>query len=164
MSNCCCPPTAQGGGACVCPASRTVGKAVETQTVKALLTDQALRRLTASNQHHFCADPACDIVYFDGAGAVYRRTDVRVPVWQKEPFGRRVVCYCFGESEDRIRMEIRATGRSTAVERIRAHISAGRCACEVRNPRGACCLGEVVAAVTRVAALEEQTEDPDATA
>jgi hypothetical protein len=161
MSNCCCPPTAQDNTACVCPASRTVGKAVDTQTVKALLTEQALRRLTASNQHHFCADPACDIVYFDAADAVYRRTDVRVPVWQKEPFGRRVVCYCFGESEERIRMEIRATGRSAAVERIRENISAGRCACEVRNPLGTCCLGEVMAAVTRLAAFAEQADDPN---
>jgi hypothetical protein len=83
MSNGCWPPTAQGSGACVGPASRTVGTAVETQTVKALLTEQALRRLTASNQHHFCADPACNIVYFDAAGATYRRTDVRVPIWRQ---------------------------------------------------------------------------------
>ncbi len=161
MSTCCWPPTAQDHIAGVCPASRTVGNVVETRTVKALLTDQALRRLTPSNQHHFCADPTCDVVYFDEAGAVYGRADVRVPVWQKEPFGRRVVCYCFGENEERIQMEIRATGRSAAVERIREHISAGRCACEVRNPRGACCLGEVMAAVTRLAAFAEQVEDPD---
>jgi len=60
------------------------------------------------------------------------------------------LCYCFGESEASIRAEIEATGRSAAVERIREHIAAGRCACEIRNPRGACCLGDVTAAVKRV--------------
>ena len=32
----------------------------------------------------------------------------------------------------------------------RAHIDAGRCAYEVRNPRGACYLGDLIAAVKRV--------------
>jgi hypothetical protein len=69
-----------------------------------------------------------------------------------------VLCYCFGESEASIRDEIAETGRSTAVERIRAHIAAGRCACELRNPRGACCLGDVIAAVARA---EASHVDPD---
>ena len=34
-----------------------------------------------------------------------------------------------------------------AVDRVRAHIAAGRCACEIRNPKGTCCLGDVIAAV-----------------
>jgi predicted HD phosphohydrolase len=70
-------------------------------------------------------------------------------VWQKEPFGARLVCYCFGETEATIRDEIEMTGRSRAVERVREHIVAKRCACEVRNPRGACCLGDLIAAVRR---------------
>jgi hypothetical protein len=76
--------------------------------------------------------------------------DVRVPVWQKLPFGARPICYCFGETEASIRAEFETRGRSQVVERIRTHIAAGRCACEVRNPRGACCLGDVIAAVKRV--------------
>lgn len=135
----------------VCPASGTVGKPVELLTVKALLTEAALGRLTSS-QHGFCAEPACDIVYFTVDGTAYSKTELRVPVWQKEPFGQRMVCYCFGESEAAIRREIRTTGRSHAVERVRAHIAAGRCACEVRNPRGACCLGDLGNAVKRVSA------------
>jgi hypothetical protein len=86
MSNCCCPPTAQDNVSRVCPASRTVGKAVETQTVKALLIERALGRLTASNQHHFCADPACDIVYFDTAGAAYRRKRLAYRKYQSPTF------------------------------------------------------------------------------
>ena len=44
-----------------------------------------------------------------------------------------------------------------AVERVRAHISAGRCACEVRNPRGACCLGDVTNAVEYLRQLNSKT-------
>ena len=122
---------------------------MELQTVKALLTDTALRRVGLF-PYRFCADASCDVVYFDLDGASYRTGDIRVPVWQKEPFGKRTVCYCFGESEASICAEIAAAGQSDAVERVRAHIAAGRCACEIRNPRGACCLGDLSAAVKRV--------------
>src|SRR5207249_1037014 len=144
-----CPETA--GAASVCPVSGHKGAAVELQTVKALLTETALTRIERT-AHRFCPEPTCDVVYFDAEGACYTKCDIRVPVWHKEPFGSRIVCYCFGESEGRIRAEIATVGRSLAVERVRQHMSAGRCACEVRNPRGACCLGDVTAAVKRVEA------------
>jgi hypothetical protein len=62
-----------------------------------------------------------------------------------------MVGYCFGENEADIAAEIERRGHSDAVQRVRAHIAAGRCACEIRNPRGACCLGDVIAAVERFA-------------
>jgi hypothetical protein len=129
--------------------SRTKGKPVDLLTVKALLTEPALRRLN-NVAHRFCPDPSCAVVYFDAGGATYAKDDLRVSIWQKEPFGDRTVCYCFGVSEESIRAEIQTTGRSESTERVRAHIAAGRCACEVRNPRGVCCLGDVAAAVKRV--------------
>lgn len=150
MSNCCQPAASAPQAMLSCPVWRTKGKAVELLTVKALLTEHALGRVTAS-EHQFCPEPDCEVVYFDAAGSVYTKADLRVPVWQKEPFGDRMVCYCFGENETSIRTEIERLGRSDAVERVRRHIEAGRCACEVRNPRGACCLGDVTAAVKRVA-------------
>ncbi len=150
MSSRCCPePPIDSNTSARCPQSGSIGKAVDLQTVKALLTEGALRRLTPS-EYRFCADAACEVVYFSADGARFVTADLRVGVWQKLPFGRRPVCYCFGESEPSIRAEVEATGRSSAIERIRQHIAAGRCACELRNPRGACCLGDVIAAVTRV--------------
>ena len=79
-------------------------------------------------------------------GDRFTTADVRVPVWQKLPFGDRPICYCFGESEASIRSELECAGTSTAIERVRDHISAERCACEVRNPRGTCCLGDLITA------------------
>lgn len=152
MDECCYPGAgARSGDVASCPVSGTAGKPVELQTVKALLTETALRRVTPS-AHRFCPEASCAVVYFDAEGVSYLNGDIRVPVWQKEPFGNRMVCYCFGESEATIRDEMSAKGGSDAVERIRAHIAAGRCACEVRNPRGTCCLGDVAAAIERVAA------------
>jgi len=46
-----------------------------------------------------------------------------------------------------IRGELAATGKSTVIDRIAAEMKADFCACEIRNPQGSCCLGNVKAAV-----------------
>ena len=150
MSDCYCPPRPDDPAEeRACPRSGTPGHAVDLNTVKALLTETALARVSGA-PHRFCPDPDCEIVYFTGRDA-FAVQDVRVPVWQKEPFGARMVCYCFGENEGDIAREMSVSGTSRAVERVREHIVAGRCACELRNPCGTCCLGDVIAAVKRVA-------------
>lgn len=147
MSNCC---AADGRESTVarCPQSGSAGNPVDLQTVKALLTETALGNLEPGD-YRFCADARCDVVYFNAAGSRFGTEDLRVPVWQKLPSGSRPLCYCFGESETSIRAEIELNGRSSAADRIREHITAGRCACDVRNPRGKCCLGDVIAAMKR---------------
>ncbi len=145
----CCELPAVEPGARACSACGERGVAVPLQTVKALLTEVALRRVQLTH-YRFCGDPACDVVYFGDAGDRFGTNDLRVPVWQKEPEGARLLCYCFGETESCIRSELREHGRTTVVDRIREHICAQRCACDIRNPRGACCLGDLIAAVTRI--------------
>ena len=132
-----------------CPACKTRGISVELRTVKAMLTESALGRVECLS-HRFCRTADCPVVYYDENGRSYARSEVRVPVWQKEAVGERAVCYCFGETEATIRDEMVRTGRSDAVQRVKEHIAANRCACDIRNPRGACCLGDLSAAVTRV--------------
>lgn len=125
------------------------GRPVEGVTVKAILTVSALARYE-HNAYRFCPDAQCSVVYFGEDGTVFTKADVRERIWQKEPPGRRTICYCFGENEADIAGEIEQRGHSAAAERVRAHITAQRCACEIRNPRGACCLGDVIAAVQRL--------------
>jgi hypothetical protein len=151
MSSCCCPGKIDEASTSRCPVSGSHGAAVDLLTVKAILTESALRNLRPGD-YRFCPDAGCEVVYFSMVGQRFTTADVRVPVWQKLPFGDRPICYCFGESEASIRSECESAGASTATERVREHIAAERCACEVRNPRGACCLGDVIAAVKRVAA------------
>jgi len=148
VSNCCEPSAACVDARTACPSCARGAVRVDVQTVKALLTESAMQRV-GSGPYQFCANPSCATVYFAGASQVFTVADVRVPVWQKLPFGSRTICYCFGENEADIRAEIEQTGRSEAVRRVREHIAAGRCACELRNPRGNCCLGDVSAAVKR---------------
>lgn len=94
----------------------------------------------------FCPTATCEVVYF-AAESSFRRQDVGVPVFQKEPAGERTVCYCFALTESDLRREIDQSATATAVERITALVKADRCACEMKNPQGTCCLGNVTTLV-----------------
>lgn len=52
-------------------------------------------------------------------------------------------------------------GKSTAVAKITEYVEAGKCACELRNPQGSCCLGNVAQAF-RQSAKERNKETADA--
>jgi hypothetical protein len=118
--------------------------AVDRITLKALLTGDALRRGIPPNPR-FCATPRCSVVYFDAeAGVQFTEIDLIEPVHAKRPGHPDVpVCYCFGATPRSIAEEIRRTGASSASREIAAEVKAGHCACEVRNPKGSCCLGDV---------------------
>jgi len=138
-----------------CPDCGERAQSVDTLTVKALLTPEALARFEVA-QMRFCTTPSCHVVYFDDE-QVFGTADLGVAVWQKSAPGARVVCYCFGENESEMRAEIARTGTSDAVARVRAGIAARRCACEVRNPRGTCCLGDVTQATQALLAEVSST-------
>jgi len=135
-----------------CPQCGKKGKAVDLLTVKALLA-RSLMDLT-SKSYRFCAQADCSVVYFatDGSQVLYEE-DVRERVFQKHPEDPDVfVCYCFRYTVGAIHGEVQRTGQSTAPDEISAGVKAGKCGCEVRNPQGSCCLGNVRSVVKRAQA------------
>ena len=145
MDGCCEAGVADHSDPRRCLACGHAGRSVGLSTLKALLRPAALERL-APRDYYFCGSASCPVVYF-GEDAVFRREDVLVPVFQKEAEGGRTICYCFEVTEDRIRREVEAAEVSASAERIKALVQSDRCACEMRNPQGVCCLGNVTAAV-----------------
>jgi hypothetical protein len=140
----------------VCRRCRHRGQAVLKQTVESLLKPEALARL-AHADYFFDASPACEVVYFSNAKHSYfTKTDLRVRVGIKETESPIPLCYCFGHTVESARGEIEATGKSSVAARITKEIQAGNCACEVKNPSGRCCLGEVNKAIN--ALLVEATQ------
>ena len=144
----CCTPTASEEGTS-CPVSGTSGKPVKLVTLKALLTPSALATLEPAESYRFCADVNCDVTYFS-EGRTYLQADVKVPIYQKDPGALVPVCYCFGHT--RADLERATTdGHAEEIPRsISAHVKAGRCGCEVNNPQGSCCLGNVNRAITNL--------------
>lgn len=92
------------------------------------------------------------MVYFSADSAQsFTKAEIRVPGHQKEPDDDTVpVCYCFRHSPATIQAKWLATGASTVIEEINGGIQAGQCACEVRDPQGSCCLGNVRRVVKQI--------------
>jgi len=155
MSDCCTPVVTGNGAKSAgaqtnrCPACGQKGKKVDSITLKAML-DVSLLALR-DVPYLFCRTPDCLVVYFatDGAQS-FTKDQIRVLVHQKGSADDNVPCYCFRQSPATIRAEWLATGQSTVVEEINSGIQAGQCACEVRNPQGSCCLGNVSQVVKQV--------------
>ena len=154
--SCCCPPEA-GNLVCeqpaqnlprppllsnLCPTCGVRGKPVQGQTVKALLS-VSLREVQ-DVEYLFCKSQACPVVYFSPEGGqIFGLGHLRERVYQKEPDREDVlVCYCFRHTVGEIRSASPESRRSI-LDDIKEGIHAGQCACDLRNPQGSCCLGNV---------------------
>ena len=135
------------------------GLPVDRTTIDALLKPESLSQVKGG-QYAFCETPSCPVVYHAADGTAFEKHHVRVRVGLKETEDPVTVCYCFGVTERLIHEEIQQTGRSSASTRIRADVKAGHCRCEVENPSGRCCLGEVIRTEKRAAA-ERKGSDQD---
>jgi len=91
----------------------------------------------------FCPQRECDTVYFDTEGHQIKKDQLTVKVWQKEEVVDIPVCYCFEHSAKAIMEDARLNSPPSIPLTIREKIKAGLCTCEVKNPKGTCCLGDV---------------------
>ena len=133
-----------------CPTNGRIGRPVDTLILKSCLA-VPLTELRATD-YHFCREPDCPTVYYAVDGSqVFDEAALRERVYQKHPDDDDImICYCFQHTIGSIRAELVATGSSTVVEAITAGIQANKCACDIRNPQGACCLGNVHRLVARL--------------
>lgn len=159
MNDCCAPKNGRAPDqhSDRCPRCGAKGPRVDTITLKALLSGEGLRRGVPAAPR-FCGTLGCPVIYFDNAvPVVFEEALVTVTVHAKHPEDGSVpVCYCFGHTSETIRHELAGTGRSSASKTITAEVKAGHCACEVKNPKGTCCLGDV-SKVERSALLSAAT-------
>ncbi len=125
-----------------CPKCEEVGTAVDRITLKALLTSDGLRR-GVPPQPRYCATRDCPVVYFDAEENVtFTEAELTVLVYAKHPDDPNVpACYCFAVSVG----GMSDAARSRELREMVAHeVRTGHCACEVKNPKSACCLGDLV--------------------
>lgn len=125
-----------------CPSCSKKGKSIQLLTLKSLLRASALENIEPKNSYLFCSSSTCSTVYFStNHSQIFVESDLKVPVYQKNPSMNVHVCYCFEWTRERL---LQATGANQQpTKQIKAHVQAGRCGCEVNNPQGSCCLGNV---------------------
>lgn len=140
----CCSVAPEGGAKeALCSCCGQKGKRVSSITVAALVLGP-LKSEVREGDYILCLNPGCAQVYTGSDGArSFVKSDLAVRVGYKEQDGPHLVCYCFDHSVEEVEAELRASGRTTIPERIKAEVKAGRCACDVKNPQGTCCLGNV---------------------
>lgn len=142
--DCCCSSakmtkeTAQNA----CGECGEVGRVVARQTVVHHVKSSKLSSV-GDGKYTFCPSENCPVVYYSAAGRVFNVADVRELVTAKASGNSRPVCYCFGFTQGFIREEIEQTGKSTVPALVTQFIKDKLCVCEIRNPAGACCLGEI---------------------
>lgn len=137
-TNCCTQPNSNSTTS-NCPVNGQQGKAVKLITLKSLLVPSQLAELDPNQDYYFCKDAECDVVYFSQAQR-FTKQHLKVKVYQKETSQDVPVCYCFGWTPKQLSALDNA---NTVSASISEHIKAGRCGCEVNNPQGSCCLGNV---------------------
>ena len=169
MTEPCCCPSEAGNAVCdlptqnvprahrvvnTCPECGKTGKPVQEQTVNAMLS-VSLRRVQ-DMKYLFCRTPTCPVVYFSVDGEqTFTIDQVRERVYQKGPDRADVlICYCFHQTVGDLRASS-PEARTAIVDDINTGINAGQCACDLRNPQGSCCLGNIHAMAKR---LEQRTD------
>ena len=133
----------------ICPECSRSGKPVQGQTVKSLLSI-SLRHL-GDTQYLFCRTQTCPVVYFSVDGKqIFTVQQVDERVYQKEPEAEDVfIRYCFAHTVGALRAAS-SKARFDFVDDINTGINTGQCACDLRNPQGSCCLGNVRNVIKRL--------------
>ena len=164
MERCCSGPSCEvakreSGGRAPCPRCGAVGRVVADETLEAILKP-GLATSLLSIERRFCRTPECDVLYYGADGRMVEKTAARGRVGLKETLDPVPVCYCFGFSRADVRREVAENGSSTIPAQITQRVRAGECRCEVKNPSGACCLGDVNRAVKEAKDVLEAGRKP----
>ncbi len=132
-----------------CAECGEIGRIVARQTVVHHVKSEKLSSL-GDEEYKFCSSPNCAVVYYAASGQIFTVDDVRESVTSKTTGDARPLCYCFGFTEGFARREIAQTGESTVSKQVSRFIKEKLCSCEIRNPSGVCCFGEVNKAIRRL--------------
>ena len=136
----CC--SVQPKGKVSCPKCQLLAKGVLSKTVEHLLTEEAKSTFSCFEGFHFCKTPTCEVVYFRDEQIITQK-EMSVLVGHKVCQGATPATNCFEWTREKIKTEIDATGDSTALGDIKEKMESVGCSCEVLNPSGGCCLGDV---------------------
>lgn len=140
-----------------CPGCGERGRPVTLLTVQAQVAI-SLRGLRPP-PYHFCATPGCEVVYYAAGSPPILHGQVRERVFQKEPAPDVLVCHCFRYSLGALQWSD-AASRAAILADIVAGTRQGQCACELRNPQGSCCLGNVRTVLRGEPIIKQETEEP----
>jgi hypothetical protein len=155
-SDCCSVIETHQKDTVLCPRCGEKGKPVPLATVGAMAKTEVEAVKLSALEYKICRNRDCPVVYYAREIQI-EKSELRVPVNFKERNYEGPVCYCFNHTVASIRAEITSIGHPTAQAMITQQVKAARCACEVKNPAGTCCLGDVIQAVQAITTSKNTT-------
>ncbi len=136
----CC--TLQPKGKNECPKCSQKAKGVLGKTLKYLLRDDAKIELSSYDGFSYCKTPSCKVIYFK-KDVILTQKDIKVEVGLKDGANPANMCYCFGWTKEKIIKDIEVNGKSLALQDIKRKMNTIGCLCEIKNPSGNCCMGDI---------------------
>jgi len=140
----CCSPKPKGKA--LCPECGKTAKSVLVKTLEYLLQPKSIEKLNSLEDFYYCKTPSCEVVYFR-EDEILTQSDISVIVGLKEGASPATVCYCFAWTKEKIQAELEESGKTMALDDIKAKMENPGCSCEILNPSGGCCLGDVGKAI-----------------
>ncbi|TNF27749.1 MAG: hypothetical protein EP329_19110 [Deltaproteobacteria bacterium] len=121
-----------------CPRCGDRGRVVTDVTLRAQVSAPRLAALDALDAWRRCLGAGCDVAYFRGA-EIIDRADVPALARHADDDPERLVCFCFEHTAAALTAPGGAALRAAIADACRD----GQDACEQKNPKGRCCLGDV---------------------
>ena len=121
-----------------CPRCGVIGTPVARHTVAAHLPAEAVTRL--SDTAYFCANPRCNIAYYDALEQSLAVDLLDHSLFPKDPLAP--ICSCFGLTAQDVEADAKA-GRTDRVKQLIARAQTPEARCDLLAPNGCSCVPEI---------------------
>lgn len=121
-----------------CPRCGAAGISVQRETLRAQLVEAAWP--TLADPANFCPTPTCEVAYFDGFQRLALVTELRHPVYPKDPLAP--LCPCFGLTANDVEQDL-AEGVVTRTRACVQRAQSSEARCVECAPTGRPCVAEV---------------------
>lgn len=135
----------------ICNLCGQPGQKVDKRTIRFLVKGKWQKDVRDDVDYYFLSNPDCSVVYFStDMEHFFSKDQLRIRVGQKEYNDPIPLCYCFNFYRHDIKADIKATGQTRIPDFIKKMVKEKVCACEITNPQGRCCLGNITKAIKEI--------------
>ncbi len=125
-----------------CPICKNKAKDVSFVTLSHIIKKDYQKQISLLEGFYFCKTTDCEMVYFKD-NELIKKDNLTKEVGLKKWTSVSTVCYCFNWTKEKMEEEINLFGKTNAIDDISNKMATEKCACEINNPSGKCCLKDV---------------------
>ncbi len=132
-----------------CPICKKTGDKVKNITVKHMVCDELVEKVK-DEDYYLCMNEECDVVYYNSdLDSVFKKADVKVPIWFKKDAEPKYVCYCNEVTEEQVISAVVKDNAENMKDIVRLTGAMKNGQCELKNPSGKCCHSVVQSAIDK---------------